>query len=359
MLRSRNASAVSHFATPLCEATALSWEVSTKAFQRKAEVGMPKVAVVGGSGFIGKRLVGTLPAPLVIDRSVEVEGPNSIRADVRDREALARALEGTEVVYLLAAEHADDVQPPSLYHEVNVGGAESVIAAARRHGISRIVFTSTVAIYGLDAPAAPEETEPAPFNEYGRSKWEAERRLEAWAAEDPSRGLVVVRPSVVFGEENRGNVHNLLRQLQAGRFLRVGRGRNRKSMAYVGNLARFLAGFVDAPPGVQVYNYADKPDLSMEELLAIASDELGRSLPRLSVPYPLGLAAGYAFDALARVSGRRFPVSAVRVRKFCADTTVNTDRLEASGFEAPFSLEEGLRRMIRADFSPAGDGEPA
>ena len=64
----------------------------------------------------------------------------------------------------------------------------------------------------------------------------------------------------------------------------------------------------------------------------------------------LGLTAGYGCDALARLSGRRFPVSAIRIRKFCADTVIDTRRLEESGFVRPYSLERGLRRMITADF---------
>jgi GlcNAc-P-P-Und epimerase len=317
-----------------------------------------KTAVIGGAGFIGARLLPHLARPLVIDRSVSKEGPDAHRIDVRERERLSDALGEAGTVYLLAAEHADDVDPPSLYYEVNVGGAENVIAAAESHGIRRIVFTSTVAVYGLNAPDASEETSPDPFNDYGRSKWEAEQKLMEWAEQDGGRSLVIVRPSVVFGEGNRGNVHNLLRQVHSGRFMMVGRGRNRKSMAYVGNLAHFLVGLEKSPPGIQVFNYSDKPDLDMRRLVRIAADELGVRLPRVAVPYPVGLAAGYGCDLLARITGRKLPISSVRVRKFCAETTVETRRVESTGFEAPYTLEEGLRRMIRADFlgeAPAPD----
>jgi GlcNAc-P-P-Und epimerase len=216
-------------------------------------------------------------------------------------------------------------------------------------GIRQIVFTSTVAVYGLNAPHASEDTPADPFNDYARSKALAERRLVEWAEGDPCRSLVIVRPSVVFGEGNRGNVYNLLRQLRARRFMMIGRGRNRKSMAYVANLAAFLQQVRELPEGIHVVNYADKPDMDMARLVAVATDEMGVRPPRVSIPYSIGLAAGYGFDLLARTTGRRFPVSSVRVRKFCAETTVDTSRLEAMGFHRPFSLEEGLRRMIRDD----------
>jgi GlcNAc-P-P-Und epimerase len=307
-------------------------------------------AVVGGAGFVGRALVRALGRARVVDRNVARDGAGARRADVRDGEALLRALEGVHTVYLLAAEHADNVEPRSLYFDVNVGGAENVVRAARAHGIQRIVFTSTVAIYGLDAPSASESVPPAPFNDYGRSKWEAERRLMEWAEEDPARSLLIIRPSVVFGEGNRGNVFNLLQQLASGRFLLVGSGRNRKSMAYVENLVAFMKGAAERMTGIQVFNYADKPDLEMGELVRIAADELGVRPPRIGVPYPAGLAAGLGFDLLASLTGRTFPVSAVRIRKFCADTTIDTSRARATGFSPPFTLEEGLRRMIRSEF---------
>ncbi len=316
---------------------------------------MSDVAVIGGAGFIGSRLVEALDGPRVIDRKIPEDGPGRFRIDVRDRERLIPALEGVGTLCLLAAEHRDDVEPTSLYYDVNVGGAKNVVEAAVRLGIQRILFTSTVAIYGLNAPDAGEDSPPDPFNDYARSKWQAEQTLVAWAKEDPSRSLVIVRPCVIFGEGNRGNVYNLLSQLAARRFLMVGNGTNRKSMAYVGNLVALMTRFLDSPNGIQVFNYADKPDLSMKRLLQVATDELGVDLPGWTVPHPVGLAAGFGFDVLARLTRRKLPISAVRVRKFCANTTVNTDRLASTGFEAPYSLEEGLRRMIRAEFPVEAD----
>src|SRR5690606_1563188 len=102
--------------------------------------------------------------------------------------------------------------------------------------------------------------------------------------------------------------------------------------------------------GIQVFNYSDKPDLDMRHLVDMAAGELGVSLPRITVPFPIGLLAGYLCDLIARITGRKLPISSIRVRKFCAETTVDTARLGSTGFQAPYTLEEGLRRMIRADF---------
>lgn len=314
-----------------------------------------KVLVIGGSGFIGARLIDAL-----LERGHTVSGFDLVQhgthanriavGDVRDRDAVASAAEGQDAIVNLAAEHRDDVRPLSLYDEVNVGGAESVVAAAEAAGVPRILFTSSVALYGLDNEDAAEDATPAPFNDYGRTKLEAEQRLLAWQARDATRSLVIVRPSVVFGEGNRGNVYNLANQVVSGRFLMVGDGSNHKSMSYVGNIAEFLADQVEAPAGTTLVNFADKPDLPTRDIVAIIRDELGLRGANLRLPLWAGLAGGHTLDLVARLTRRTFPVSAVRIRKFVASTTVNTDRLAGLGYRPRYSLEEALRRTVSAEF---------
>lgn len=316
-----------------------------------------KVLVIGGSGFIGTRLLTDWRAAgheiVNLDqRHSDTHDEVTVIGDVRDPAAVRAAAAGCAAVVLLAAEHRDDVRPVSLYEEVNVGGARVVAEVADELGIARIVFTSSVAVYGLDKGCPSEDREPEPFNEYGRTKLEAERVLGAWAGADPARSLVVVRPAVIFGERNRGNVYSLARQIASGRFLFIGRGTNRKSMGYVGNVVAFLAAGLQAPPGVSLTNFADSPDLTTRELVDLIHAHLGRRR-RPGIPRPVGLAAGYTLDGVARLTGRTFPISAVRVRKFCAETQVDTTRLRAGGFVAPTPLREALAATLDAEF-PGG-----
>ena len=311
-----------------------------------------RILITGGCGFIGTRLTNALLANghevVLFDKTPSTTYRDRlVLGDVRDKEALVRALSGIDVCYHLAAEHADDVRPESLYDEVNIGGTERLTEAATTCGVRRIVFTSTVALYGLNVGIPSEDSASQPFNRYGASKYQAEQVLRNWVEQDPDRTLTILRPCVIFGEGNRGNVYNLIRQVQSGRFVMVGQGGNRKSVGYVGNIAEFLARCATTAARVQVFNYADQPTLSTEELIITIRSALGRSatIP-WRLPYPVGLAAGMICDELSRLMGKQLPVSAVRVRKFCADTTIDTTRLEESGFVRPFTLAKGIERTI-------------
>lgn len=315
-----------------------------------------KVLVIGGSGFIGSRLISVLLADglqvVNLDIAPSAAHPSITEiGDVREFTDVKSAAVGVDAIINLSAQHRDDVKPVSLYEEVNVGGAATVIKAAEANAVNRIVFTSSVAVYGLDKVNPSEDSPVEPFNEYGRTKLAAEKLLREWASGDPARSLAIVRPSVVFGENNRGNVYNLTRQIASGKFVFVGKGRNRKSMSYVGNIAVFLSRQLAAPAGVSLTNFADKPDLTTRELVDLIRDVLqGKAKSNLSIPLWLGMIAGHGFDLLAKILRRNLPISAIRIKKFAAETTVDTTALLASGFEPAFSLKDALRRTVKAEF---------
>ena len=129
-----------------------------------------KILVTGGSGFIGTNLVADLlkagHSVSIYDKEINKTYPDlCVVADIRDRERLTEALQGMDAVYHLAAAHRDDVRPVSLYYEVNVGGAENLVYAAEKNNVKKIIFTSSVAIYGLNANEPDEESPIKPFND--------------------------------------------------------------------------------------------------------------------------------------------------------------------------------------------------
>ncbi len=315
-----------------------------------------KILVTGGSGFIGTCLVRELlnrgHQVTIFDKNESSKYPESVViGDVRNSNALITVAAGHDVIYHLAAEHTDNVKPISLYHDVNVEGAKNLVIAAENANINKIIFTSTVAVYPLNANEPDEDSQVVPFNEYGKSKYAAEQVFTEWASEDNSKSLTIIRPCVVFGENNRGNVYNLLSQICRRRFIMVGTGRNKKSMGYVGNIVNFLIFALDFGPGFELFNYADKPDLTTNELVRGARDTFGRNGDaQLHLPYSIGLLGGFAFDLLAHISGKSFPISSIRIKKFCANTTISANRLLKTGFKPPYTLKQALERTIKFEF---------
>ncbi|EFA9598189.1 NAD-dependent epimerase/dehydratase family protein [Escherichia coli] len=279
------------------------------------------VLLIGASGFVGTRLLETAIADFNIknlDKQQSHFYPEITQiGDVRDQQALDQALAGFDTVVLLAAEHRDDVSPTSLYYDVNVQGTRNVLAAMERNGVKNIIFTSSVAVYGLNKHNPDENHPHDPFNHYGKSKWQAEEVLREWYNKAPTeRSLTIIRPTVIFGERNRGNVYNLLKQIAGGKFM----------------------------------NYVDKPDLNMNQLVAEVEQSLNKKIPSMHLPYPLGMLGGYCFDILSKIMGKKYAVSSVRVKKFCATTQFDATKVHSSGFVAPYTLSQGLDRTLQYEF---------
>jgi len=318
------------------------------------------IAITGGSGFIGTELVTLLNADgesvLILDtlRSTRFPALSAV-ADVCDVDQLTAALQGCDQLYHLAAEHRDDVDPPERYYTVNVQGTRNVVEAAERCGIDTIIFTSTVALYGLGQGEATETARPSPFNDYGKSKLLAEENLRAWVERDAvHRRLVIVRLAATFGPGNRGNLSRMIEAINRGRFVIVGSGQNRKSIAYVKNVASFLHACRGLPGGVTVANYADKPDLTTAELVGTVRQALGRVGSGPKVPLALGIVGGAVLALAKRRDWREASMLVQRIRKFSSDTVVQTGTLERLGFTPPFTLRQGLSDTIAAEYTARG-----
>ena len=313
-----------------------------------------KITVIGGSGFVGTNLCRQLALKQqdfeIIDLKMSNQFPEKCKiADVRNVGSLRATITG-DVVVNLAAVHRDDVRNKLEYQRTNVDGAENVALVCEEKRIHKIIFTSTVAVYGFAEPGTDEKGVIKPFNEYGRTKFEAEEKFRAWHTK-VGNSLIIVRPTVIFGEGNRGNVFNLLNQIASGKFLMVGKGENKKSMAYIENVVAFLETCIATEQKYGVYNYVDTPDLTMNELVSQVRAQLKGTTgvgPRL--PYWLGLLFGYTADLVAKLSGKSLPVSSIRVKKFASSTEFKSAKDSLDEFIAPYQLKHGVQRTLQSEF---------
>ena len=310
------------------------------------------IYIIGGSGFLGSRLAKIFTEHNIKYNSCDIDtsSDKTIFIDVEDTNSL-NELANADVIINLAALHSDDVKPLSRYDDVNVQGAVNVCNAARKHAIKKIIFTSSVAIYGFAPPNTGENGNPEYFNDYGRTKFLAENIYKKWQSEDQeNRTLVIIRPTVIFGEGNRGNVFNLLNQINNRNFVMVGDGKNFKSMAYVENVASFIKYTLDFETGTHIHNYIDKPDLSMNELVKVSRKTLfnKENIP-IRIPVFIGVFIGLVADFFSKISNINLPVSLIRVKKFIKTTQFSSSAFD-KGFIAPVSLEEGLAKTLKYEF---------
>ncbi len=276
------------------------------------------------------------------DRS-QGEARSFIQADVRlSLSAVDPRCSSPPVLYNFAAVHRTPGHPEHEYFETNLRGAENVCAFAREHEVRTIVFTSSIAPYGASEPLKTEDTLPLPNTAYGISKLVAEHIHRTWQAErSDDRRLVIVRPGVVFGAGEGGNVTRLAGAMAKKRFVYPGRKDTIKACVYVKDLARLLSEMAERPePGAFLYNLTYEPAPTIEEICGAIARVTGAPEPTLVVPGPALRAVAAALTPLQGLGGGFHPD---RVKKLMVSNNISGKRLVEDGYELQFTLEEALR----------------
>lgn len=316
-----------------------------------------KILVTGGSGFVGSNLINLLKRDktkklLNIDKKTSHWHQEiTQKVNIVDNNAVQAIDFVADTIIHLAAEHRDDVYPKTLYDEVNVKGTEHVIKYAEEKKCKTIIFFSSVAVYGFAELGTDERGEVNPFNDYGRTKWLAEQKLRQWYESNPkNRTLIIIRPTVIFGPRNRGNFFNLINQIYKNKFLMVGSGKNKKSLAYINNIVEFVGHCINLPKGKSyLYNYVDKPESDMNNIITTIHKGLNKRMHGIRVPYVIASAGASFFDIATKLTKRKFPISHIRIKKFCANTSFNTSLAE-TGFKPLYSVEDAIIETVKFEF---------
>lgn len=305
----------------------------------------------GASGFIGSHFHEVLDNHLITNLDLEKprfnNSANFVKGDIRIYDDIDDIMSkgNFDILIHLAAQHKDFGIQRQEYFDTNQHGTKKLCDACTKYGIKKIVFYSSVAVYGANVTPSNEKDEPTPNMPYGESKWAGEKVLQKWASEDPNREVLIIRPAVVYGERNVANMFRLIEQIKAGRYFHIGKGDNVKSIVYVKNLVQATLWLIDRmKPGISTYNYADSPQLTSREIANIISDSLNKS--PINLPYWLVYLMGIPFDIVIKLTGKDFPISTNRIKKFCTETYHKADKISNEGFIPKFSNIEGLQNMV-------------
>jgi len=211
---------------------------------------------------------------------------------------------------------------------------------------NRIIFTSSIAPYGPSEELKDENSIPVPETAYGGSKLVAEKIHQIWQAGDSNRQLVIVRPGVVFGPGEVGNVSRLIRAILGGYFFYMGNKKTRKAGIYVKELCATMIWALNSQKskykGLTLYNAAMNPGPSLEEYVNEIKNVAGISRYVPNLPSPILLIAAYLIELVAKPFGISHPFSPVRVKKLLRSNNIKPTYLVENEYKFKYTLEEAL-----------------
>jgi len=314
---------------------------------------MQKHALIfGGAGFIGSHLSQSLVESGEYARviCIDIQPPRWRTEGVEYREMDVRkpisvdAFEGEiSEIYNFAAVHTTPGHEDWVYYWTNVLGATHVCDFARAKGVNKVVFTSSIAVYGPSEEMLDENSELRPESAYGKSKFCAEQIHHQWQHEAPdTRKLVIVRPAVIYGYKEYGNFTRMSKMLSKGRFAFPGRKDTIKSCGYVKDLVRSMAFMIGQDSNSITYNFAYPDRYSAEDITKAFVEVGGYKDVTYTLPLPMMLAVGLGFEILNAV-GFTTSINRARVMKLNKSTNIIPKVLVDSGFSYQFDLKSSLQ----------------
>lgn len=270
--------------------------------------------------------------------------------DLNSGETLRRLVEDCSVVFHLAAivHEAPLSSDPEAYYRVNVRGTANLIQACARQKVQKIVYYSTVGVYGNDGDFHGDEQSAChPRSPYAESKYQAERLLLENGMSGGPAG-VILRFPVAYGPLDRGNVLRLIRGIDRRRFVFLGDGRNVRSMISSRNAAEAaVLAAVARLEESQVFCVTDRREYPFREIVDVIRRHLKTEWKPPQLPLSLSRWVGRAGDWGEKILRTRLPVNSATIQKLGDSLTFSCERAERMlGYKPVETLSEGIEREV-------------
>lgn len=315
----------------------------------------------GGSGFIGTHLIHMLkdecvkPGDRIYDLDIVMPGEEGvvpgivekndgveyIRLDVRKPFDFSFSPTSSDIIFNLAAVHRTPGHEDKEYFETNIRGAENVVAFAEKYGIKKILFTSSIAPYGASEELKSEDTLPTPNTPYGISKLVAEKIHMGWAGKEDDRELTIVRPGIVYGKGEHGNMTRLYKGIKGHYYIYAGRKDTIKACVYVKELVQFMKyRMIDNSfHGVDIINCTFEPAYTIEQI--VEAMKASTDLKRRKVPMVPAWMLMTAATILAPIGAKK-GIHPARVKKIMVSSNISGKKLAGTDYKFHYTLEESF-----------------
>ena len=317
--------------------------------------------VTGGTGAVGPSLVHQLISDGFAVRVVARHSPPTgtlppgteiCIGDVGDEEFLRKAVKGAEFVFHLAGRlhipnPGPDLEPE--YWRVNVGGTRCLVAACLAEGVRRLVYFSTISVYGsTPGGCVDEDVPPHPQNIYAETKLAGEKMvLEARGLGSEAPLGVVLRMATIYGPRMKGNYRKLFNALSRGLFVPIGDGANRCTLIYEQDASRAAVLAAQHPLAAGgIFNVSDGAIYSLRDVIASICAAAGRLPPRYFLPVPPVRWIARTADGVAKLAGHSLNLTTM-VDRFVQDVAVRAERIESElAFQPLYGLREGWQHTV-------------
>ena len=322
--------------------------------------------VTGATGFVGHRLAEVLLArgesirALVRNpaqaESLRERGIAVIVGDIRDPDAVARAVQGIDMILHCAAAVGDRYTGREI-RETNLEGVRRLLEGARAARVGRVVLLSSVNVLGtLNLDPATENLPCRKSHDPAADvKIEAER-LALQVAHEPGPEVVILRPGFIYGPGDHGNLPRIIRALRRGKFAYIGSRDHVIPIVHVDDVvhATLLAAQAPGADG-RVYLITDGSRTTIGEFIDLLSGLLGCPRPLKVLPAFIPRFACVVFDGLRLVFPRcPAPIRRSGVRFLGTSRFVDIRRArEELGYAPRTSYREGLAEVVRGLVEPA------
>ncbi|MCD4818915.1 MAG: NAD(P)-dependent oxidoreductase [Candidatus Cloacimonetes bacterium] len=311
------------------------------------------IFITGSNGFVGSALMYFFEekgySVIGIDNSSKcnkVSHPNTIIGDIRN-EKNYEIFCNTQIDLIIhcAAKKDDFGISDESYFSNNEYGTKILMQFASKKNIKKIIYYSTVSVYGHQDHTCDETAEYLSNTVYGDSKFAGEKEIWKWCEEDKKREVITLRPSVIYGPHNFANMYNLINQMHKFPWFMIGDGSHIKSMVSLKNMIdmTYLA-INQLKPGVENFNCIDKPYFTVKQLMEVISSNDGFSMPLIYIPIKIAVLIGKVFDVIGKLLNKELPINSDRMIKFGTSTDYRAEKIREAGYIQNHSIKDEFKR---------------